>query len=395
MNILPIKTYRPWLAELKLNIQQQKLRTSLQANAAMLSLYWYLGTQINDKIEKEGWGTKVIERLSTDLQKAFPDLQGFSERSLKYMRKFSQSHPDMLIVQQAAAQLKINKNINLNSSPGSSRKKTSVSIVQQPAAQFNKIDFYVSNPLLTSLPWGHHMLLLDKTSNTEECLWYIKKTIDNNWSRAVLQYQIETDLYQRQHKSTKLSNFHLTLPKPQGDLANQIFKDPYKFDFLQMGDKFTELELENELVNHIQEFLVELGAGFAFVGRQYKLKIGRKEHRVDLLFYHLHLRSFIAIDLKMEEFEFAHSGQMSGYLNIINKQLKHEHDNPSIGIILCGSKDAVEVDFALSNNPHPIGVSEYHYIKSLPKKLQGKIPGARELQNEVKKFLRKKSSIQK
>ena len=411
MNTLPIKAYRPWLAALKENIQQQKMRTSLQANAAMLVLYWYIGKQINDKIDKEGWGTKVIERLSIDLQKSFPDLQGFSERSLKYMRKFSQSYPDMLIVQQAVAQLNKQPEKIIEKTTASKRVKNSkIEIVQRPAAQlgmqentivqqavaqFSNIVYTVSNPLLVSIPRGHHVLILDKLNYEYEKIWYIQKTLDNNWGRAVLQYQIERGLYQRQHKSKKVSNFHLTLPKPQSDLANQLLKDPYKFDFLNLGDTFTEQQLENELVNHIQSFLIELGAGFAFVGRQYKLKAGRKEYRVDLLFYHLILRCYIAIELKMEEFEFEHTGQMSGYLNIINRLLKHEHDNPSIGIILCKSKDEVEVDFALSNNAHPIGVTEYMFNKALPRKFQGMIPGARELQNEVKKFLRKRTAAKK
>jgi predicted nuclease of restriction endonuclease-like (RecB) superfamily len=204
-----------------------------------------------------------------------------------------------------------------------------------------------------------------------------------------LQYQIQTDLYLRQHKTKKVSNFHLTLPKPQADLANQILKDPYIFQMTQIGENITERELETHLVKHIQEFVMELGAGFAFVGRQVKLKAGRKDHFIDLLFYHLFLRCFVVIELKMDEFEFSHSGQLNGYLNMVNKQLRQEHDNPSIGIILCGAKDNVEVDYALTNINHPIGVSEYNFSKSLPKNLKDKLPSAKQLQNEVKNFLKK------
>jgi predicted nuclease of restriction endonuclease-like (RecB) superfamily len=236
---------------------------------------------------------------------------------------------------------------------------------------------------------------MDKIKDKEERLWYINKTIENNWSRVVLQYQIETDLYQRQHKTKKASNFHLTLPKPQADLANQVLKDPYVFRFLQIGEDVTERELEQQLIKHIQEFIVELGAGFAFVGRQVKFKIGRKEYFIDLLFYHLYLRCYVVIELKMEEFELAHTGQMNGYLNIVNKQLRHPQDGQSIGIILCGAKDSVEVDYALANINHPIGVSEYSFSKSLPKKLKDKLPSAKQLQDEVNRFLKKIKSVKR
>ncbi|MFT4152659.1 PDDEXK nuclease domain-containing protein [Parafilimonas sp.] len=386
------KQYRNWLATLKNNIQQSKLQTALQVNTNMLLLYWYIGTQIEEKTTIEGWGAKIINQLSLDLQKAFPDLQGFSVRSLNYMRKFSVTYPDLLIVQQPAAQIKKTAKKTISKTHTAQKKSSDNQIVQQPAAQFGNKMYNLSNAELVSIPWGHHILLLDKINNEHERVWYIQKTIENNWSRAVLQYQIDTDLYQRQYKTKKTSNFHLTLPKLQSDLANEILKDPYKFDFLQLGEKITERELEQQLTDHIQEFLIELGAGFAFVGRQLKLKIGRKEYFIDLLFYHLRLRSFIVIDLKTQEFELEHTGKMNGYLNAINKQFRHKTDNPSIGIILCSSKDDVEVDFALNNINHPIGVSEYRFIKSLPKQFKDELPSAKQLQDAVKKFLRKKSS---
>lgn len=370
------RKYSQWLIELKKNIQQSKLQTALQVNTNMLVLYWYLGNELNIKIEKEGWGSNIVQNLSTDLQKSFPDIKGFSTRSMIYMQQFAKAYPNLLITQQAVALIK----------------KTKKTITQQAVALIGNNEYILSNTAVASIPWGHHTLLLDKVENEKERIWYIEQTIENNWSRNILLYQIETDLYTRQHKTRKASNFHLTLPKPQSDLANQILKDPYKFDFLQLGTQFTEREMEQELIHHIQKFLIELGAGFAFVGRQFKLKIGRKEHYLDLLFYHLHLRSYIVIELKMEEFELAHTGQMNGYLNIVNEQLKHPTDNSSIGIILCSSKDTVEVDFALRNIHHPIGVSDYEFSKSLPKSLKNKFPSAKQLETEVKKFLRKKQS---
>lgn len=388
----------------------------------MLILYWYIGNQLIDKIDKEGWGAKVIEQLADDLQKAFPDMKGLSYRNLKYMRQFAAAFPDLLIGQQPAAQLtkhpvalvelagkkqtgqlkgekKGSKKIGQQPAAQiPSNSKTLITqqaaaqlneVLQQPAAQFGKQTYFLSNPLLVGIPWGHHMYLLDKINDAAELNWYIQKTSENHWSRAVLQYQVETDLYRRQQKNKKSSNFHLTLPAPQADLANALLKDPYVFRFPQIGEFSTERQLEEHLIKHIQEFMLELGAGFAFVGRQAKLKAGRKEYFIDLLFYHLYLRSYVVIELKMEEFEMSHAGQMNGYLNIINRQLLQPGDNPSIGIILCAAKDSVEVDFALTNINHPIGVSEYTFSKTLPVKYRKRIPSARRLEAEVKAFMKK------
>jgi predicted nuclease of restriction endonuclease-like (RecB) superfamily len=416
-----VKKYNQWLGELKNSIHHSRLQTSLKVNSDMLILYWYVGKQIVEKIDTEGWGTKVIEQLSVDLQKAFPDMKGFSVRNLLYMKQFATIYPNLLIAQQPAAQLKKSNLLITQQAVAQLQKKNKKPIVHQPAAllqknkksliaqqaaaqleinskmqigqqaaaQFSNKMYFLSNPLLVSVPWGHHMLLIDKIKEEEESFWYINKTIENNWSRAVLQYQIETDLYLRQHKTKKASNFHLTLPKPQADLANQILKDPYIFKLMQIGENVNEKELEDHLVKHIQEFVMELGAGFAFVGRQVKLKAGRKDHFIDLLFYHLFLRCYVVIELKMDEFELSHTGQLNGYLNMVNKQLRQQHDNPSIGIILCGSKDNIEVDYALTSINHPIGVSEYHFSKLLPKNLKDKLPSAKLLRAEVTRFLKR------
>jgi len=385
----PVRKYNQWLGELKNDIHQSRLQTALQVNSGMLILYWYIGKQIIQKIEAEGWGAKIIEQLSVDLQKEFPDMKGFSVRNLLYMKQFAAVHDDLLITQQAAVLIKKSSKDLITQQAAALIKKDKNQMVQQPVVQFGNKTYYLSNALLVNIPWGQHMLLLDKINDNDERLWYINKTIENNWSRAVLQYQIETDLYLRQHKIKKASNFHLTLPKPQADLANQILKDPYIFRFPQMGGHVSERELEDHLIKHIQEFIMELDAGFAFAGRQVKFMTGKKEHFVDLLFYHLYLRSFVVIELKMDEFEMAHSGKMNGYLNMVNKQLRQPQDNPSIGIILCGAKDNVEVDYALTNINHPIGVSEYTFSKSLPKNLKNKLPSAKQLQDEVYRFLKK------
>jgi predicted nuclease of restriction endonuclease-like (RecB) superfamily len=410
------RKYQSWLAALKADISACKLQTALQVNSNMLILYWYIGRQIDEKIKQESWGSRIIEQLSADLQKTFPDLKGFSTRNLLYMQQFSVAYPGLLITQQPVAQLRKstkNAKVSITQQPVAqlrkSTKNAKVSITQQPVAQLEKSTKNVkgsitqqpvaqlgqymldmANAELVGIPWGHHTLLLDKIETSHERAWYIKKTIENKWSRTVLQYQLQTDLYKRQHKTKKASNFHLTLPKVQSELANAILKDPYKFDFLSLGDKFTERELEQQLVHHVQDFLIELGAGFAFVGRQYKLKAGKKEHYIDLLFYHLYLRSYVVIELKLGEFELEHTGQMNGYLNMVNAQLRQPHDNPTIGIILCSSKDTVEVDFALNNITHPIGVSDYAFSKSLPRNMRDKLPGAKQLQDEIKRFWKSK-----
>lgn len=380
MNKLPAN-YQKWIAELKESIHQSQTNTLLRINADMLILYWYIGKQLEEKIEKEGWGAKIIDRISVDLQKSFPQIKGFSSRNLLYMKQLSAMWPDMLVLKdvitpQASAQLK---------------KKDKSLITQQAAAQIGKNFYTIKNPELISIPWGHHMYLLDKSLTNEETLWYIQKIIENNWSRTILQYQVDTDLYTRQHKIKKATNFHLTLSKTQSELANQIIKDPYVFGFVAMGEKKKEFDLEQQLIIHIREFLIELGAGFAFVGSQVPIKAGRKNYRIDLLFYHLYLRCFIVIELKMEEFEFEHAGKMNGYLNIVNKQFAQAHDNPSIGIILCASKDDVVVDFALTNIDQPIGISEYRFIKLLPQRIRANMPSAKQLQTEVQKFLKQQS----
>lgn len=380
------KSYKSWLTELKQNISQVRLQTSMQVNANMLLVYWYIGKQILEKQELHGWGAKVVEVLAQDLQKAFPDTKGFSVRNLKYMRRFVELYSPTLevyslpknkktsIVQTVSAQLE-NSNANL--------------IVQTLSAQ-------LGNSSLFNISWSHHVLLMDKAGDTEERLWYIKQSIENGWSVRVLDYQISTSLYKRQHKKQKSTNFHLTLPKEQSDLANQILKDPYNFDFLQISKDTTERELEIHLTNHIQQFLLELGAGFAYVGRQFKLKLGRKEYFLDLLFYHLHLRCFIVIELKMGEFEPEFAGKMNAYLNALNKEYKKPHDNPSIGIILCNSKDEIEVEYALQGLQHPIGVSEYKTIHALPKNLRDKLPSVKQLKDAIKEFNRQqKSNISK
>lgn len=374
------KPYRSWLAELKQNIGQVRLQTSLQVNANMLLVYWYIGREILEKQEKHGWGSGIIKQLALDLQKSFPHTKGFSERNLVYMRQFAAEYSNVPFVQTLSAQI-------TQAVPAQIGKRSEIAITQATPAQIQKVwSSEFEQSMFAQISWTHHVVLMDKVDNTAERLWYINQTIQNKWSSRVLLYQISTNLYKRQAKKKANNNFHLTLPKEQSDLASQILKDPYHFDFLQIGADVSERELETELTNHIQNFLLELGAGFAYVGQQFKLKLGRKEYFLDLLFYHLYLRCFIVIELKLGEFQPEYAGKMNAYLNALNKEYKKPHDNPSIGIILCHSKDEIEVEYALQGLQHPIGVSEYKTMHTLPKNMRDKLPSVKQLRDAVKEF---------
>jgi len=298
-------------------------------------LYWQLGRDILARQAEQGWGAKVIERLAHDLRAAFPEMKGFSPRNLMYMRAFAQAWPDEEFVQQAAAQL----------------------------------------------PWGHHLVLLDRLNAPQERRWYAAKAIEHNWSRNVLNIQIETRLLAR--SGTALTNFAASLPKPQSDLARESLKDPYRFDFLGLPDEAQEREIENALVKHVTEFLLELGAGFAFVGRQVLLDVGGDEFFIDLLFYHLKLRCYVVIELKGGKFKPEHLGQLGFYLTAVDAQVKHPQDGPTIGLLLCKSKNKVVAEYALRDKAQPLGVAEYQLLESLPPELQTSLPSIEQIEREL------------
>jgi predicted nuclease of restriction endonuclease-like (RecB) superfamily len=329
--------YAEVLADLKQRIGQERLRTVLAANAAMVLLYWDIGRVILQRQEQEGWGAKVIDRLSMDLRKDFSDMQGLSPRNLKYMRAFAAAWPDKAIVQRLAAQI----------------------------------------------PWFHNCILLDKVSDAATRQWYIQKTIENGWSRSILEIQIEGRLHERQGKA--ITNFLTTLPPSDSDMAEQVFKDPYLFDFLGTADPRREREIEDALVTHIQRFLLELGAGFAFVGRQVHLEVGDKDFYLDLLFYHLKLRCYIVVELKAVEFDPAFVGQMNLYLSAVDDLLRHRDDKPAIGLLLCKSKNKIIVEYALRNLDRPIGVAGWQtrLVRSLPKELKPSLPTIEEIEAEL------------
>jgi predicted nuclease of restriction endonuclease-like (RecB) superfamily len=326
-DIVPLPSdYGPWLAELKTRIHQAQQRAARSINRELVLLYWQIGRDILERQGREGWGAKVIERLSVDLRNAFPEMKGFSRANLLYMRAFAEAWPDPQIVQQAVGQL----------------------------------------------PWGHNLLLLSKLKTSDLRLAYATRAIELGWSRAVLLHHIERRLLEREGQAT--TNFDLRLPSPSSDLAREALKDPYLFDFLGVGDEANERAIETALVDHITRFLLELGAGFAYVGRQVPLEVGGEDFFIDLLFYHLKLRCYVVIELKASAFKPDHAGQLSFYLSAVDAQMKGEHDAPTIGMILCKSKNKVVAEYALRNINQPIGVAEYQLTESLPEDLQSSLP---------------------
>ncbi|NER47548.1 MAG: DUF1016 domain-containing protein [Symploca sp. SIO1A3] len=337
---IPDEGYRVFLEEIKHNIQSAQIKAALSVNRSLIELYLSIGDCILEKQDEEGWGKSVIERLSQDLKRSFPHLKGFSPRNLWNMRRLSESVRGNPILQQ----------------------------------------------LVAEIPWGQNLMLLNKIKDTEEREWYIRKIREHGWSRNVLSLQIETDLYRREGRA--ITNFEQTLPAPQSDLARETFKDPYVFDFLNLGEEAQERAIEKELVKHITSFLLELGAGFAFVGNQYLLKVADKDYFVDLLFYHLKLRCFVVIELKARAFIPEDAGKMNFYLSAVDDVLKHPTDNPSIGMILCKAKERVTAEYALRDITKPIGVAEWQaqITKSLPEQLQTDLPTIEELEAELEAF---------
>ncbi len=329
--------YRKFLTDIKMRIRNAQNRAGLAVNAELVLLYWEIGRDILDKQAEQGWGARVIEKLSNDLCSEFPGQHGYSTRNLMFMRSFAEAIPDE-------------------------------EIVKQPVSQ---------------IPWGHIIRLIQKVKNPEERLWYVRKTIENGWSRKVLVHQIENRLFDRQGKAQ--TNFEKALPAHQSDLAQEILKDPFNFDFLTISDDAKERELHRCLLTHIREFLLELGFGFAFVGSEYHLEVGQSDFYLDLLFYHLKLRSYVIIELKTGKFQPEHAGKMTFYLSAVDDLLRHTDDQPSIGIILCKDRDTVVAEYALRDIAKPVGVTGYELIRALPETLKASLPSIEQLQGELDK----------
>ncbi len=329
--------YQEFLANLKARIRSTQIQAAVSVNQYLILLYWQIGQDILNRQKEQGWGAKVIDRLAKDLRAEFPEMKGFSTRNLKYMRAFAEAYPEKTFVQAAPAQI----------------------------------------------TWYHNTTLLDKVSSPDERIWYIHKTIENGWSRDVLVHQIESGLYKRQGKA--ITNFNRTLPASQSELAQQLIKDPYIFDFLGIGEEARERELEGALLSQLSKFLLELGIGFAFVGRQYHLEVGGEDYYIDLLFYHLRLRCYIVIELKIGEFQPEYAGKVNFYLSAVDDLLRHPDDRPSIGLILCKARNRVVAEYSLRDMSKPIGVSEYRLTEALPEDLENNLPDIQALEAELEK----------
>jgi len=368
MSNLP-DNYQQILKQLKEKIRSARTKVVYSANIQLLEIYWEVGRTILDQQELEGWGTKVIDRLSSDLRVEFPDMKGFSVRNLKYMRAFAESYPNFKTLPEKQA---------------NQAEMDTSEIVQTPSAQLTRLkenQFVQTN--LAQLSWSHHTAILDKISEPQIREFYIQKTIENGWSRNVMIHQIESELHKRQGKIQ--SNFEATIAPPNSELVQQIFKDPYKFEFIYLGQEATERDLEDALTNQLTKFLLELGQWFSFMGRQYKINLGDKEYYFDLLFYHTRLKRYIVIDLKIDEFKPEYKGKMDFYLNLADDQLRDASDESSIGLILCKTKNGMVVEYALRDSTKPIGIAEYSLSDKLPKDIKGELPTVEELEAELER----------
>lgn len=372
MNQSELTFYRDLLGDIKTRVRQAQGRAVLSANAEMILMYWDIGRMIAARQETEGWGARVIPRLALDLKNELPEQKGFSERNIGRMIAFHRAYP---ILPQTAAK---------STSPPLPQPQTTVdtedTIVPQPAAQLA-----MPPQVMLGLPWFHHVILIEKIKDLPTRFWYAQQTVEHGWSRDTLIAQIKSRLHERQGGA--VTNFDTALPTPHSDLARQLLKDPFIFDFVTLEEPFHERELETGLLLHIQKFLLELGRGFAFVGRQYRLELSEREFYLDLLFYHLHLRCYVVVDLKKGDFKPEYAGKMNFYCSLVDDALRHQHDQPTLGLILCQTKDRVIAEYALRDIHKPIGVADYELARSLPKEFASSLPSIEDIEAELSEGL--------
>ncbi len=356
--IITTKEYRDWLIDIKRRVRRAQLKAATAVNTALLEFYWSLGADIVEKQKNAAWGSGFLKQLSKDLMAEFPDMKGFSRRNLEIIRKWYLFYSqEDTIAKQPVSQLTQNA------------QRSAPQLTKQIASQIVRI------------PWGHNIAIIQKCGTVEQALFYVRKTLENNWSRSVLIHQIESDLFARSGKA--VTNFEKTLPAPQSDLAREMIKDPYNLDFLTLTQDFNERELEKGLIDHITRFLMELGAGFAYVGKQVPLQVGERDFFLDLLFYHTRLHCYVVIELKVSEFEPEHAGKLNFYIKTVDEQLRREGDMPTIGILLCKGKDRVVAEYALSDIHKPMGVSGYELVRSLPDELKSALPTIEQIEAEL------------
>ena len=342
--------YKEWISDISLRFRQGQIKASMKVNSEMLRFYWSLGHDMDEKKNLYHWGSNFYEQVGKDLRKELPDVKSFSARNLRYMHQFYCLFP---ILQQVVAKL-----------------------------DFNHQNDCVSCDEIFLIPWGHIVQIMNKVNgNRDKALFYIRKTLENKWSRAVLMNFLDTDLYERQGKA--VSNFDLTLPAPQSDLAQAITRDPYTFDFLTLRESYDEKELKDALMDNITRFLLELGNGFAFVGREYKLEIGNTNNFIDMLFYNIKLHCYVVVEIKVKEFDSGDMGQLGTYMVAVNHQLKGENDGPTLGLLICKSKDNVKARYALEASSQPMGISQYDITTFIPEEFRGSLPTIEEIEAEI------------
>ena len=342
-DIINITDYKDWLQNLKGKIQQSQIKAAIQVNSELLRLYWQIGKDIVEKQTQAKWGDGFLQTLSADLCKEFPTMKGFSYRNLKSIRQWYLFYNQLDIIRkQVVSQLEVS---------------------------------------LFSIPWGHHIMIMQRCKDTQEALFYVYKTIENHWSRSVLEHQIALNLYARQGKA--ITNFQLQLPPAMSDLAQELTKDPYVFDFLSITENYTEKELQQYLEDNMTKFLLELGKGFCFYGKQVHINVGGDDFYIDLLFYNAHLHCYVVVELKTTKFKPEHIGQLKFYVTAVNKQLRTEGDTPTIGLLICKDKNNVIAEYTLEDIHSPIGVSSYKLFDELSKDYQSSLPSIEEIEKRL------------
>jgi len=390
--------YGELLEDLKARIRTAQVKAAVSVNRELIALYWRIGGTIVQRQRAERWGNAVVERLAADLRTSFPDMGGFTARNIWHMRLFYLAYEsEGLILQQPAAELgnaKLKQPVSVLNDVNLQRPDEELSdgilsqptvksrdiILKQPVSELN--DAILQHPV-AEIPWGHNIVLLQKLKDPAARLWYARQTVENGWSRAMLTHWIESDLYARQGKA--ITNFKATLPAPQSDLAAEIVRDPYNFDFLTLRTDAVERDIERGLLDHIRKFLLELGSGFAFVGQQVPLEVDGEDYYIDLLFYHLRLRCYVVIDLKARSFKPEYAGKMNFYLSAVDDLLRHPDDKPSIGIILCKTRGQVVAEYALRDVTKPVGVARYNtrLVEALPDNFKNELPTIEQIQAEL------------
>jgi len=375
------KEYITSLNSLIQTIEQIQVKTVLSANALMLWAYWSIGSELSLKIKSNKWGAKIIDNYSKDLKQQFPTMKGLSTRNLVYMRQFAENYPieRIVILNEIWEQVKSNSKPLVNLIESIENKK--VEITQPVVAQLEETFFI--NSIIGKISWSHHLVLLNKVPEMPKRFWYMLNTLEHGISKNILSIQVETGLYERQINDKKVNNFSATLPKPQSDFANYLIKDPYIFDFVQAKENADERNIEEQLTKHITKFLLELGQGFSFVGKQYHLNVGGSDFYIDLLFYHIKLHCYVVVELKAREFKPGDPAQLNFYINVINDTLKTDKDNDTIGILLCKGKNEVLAEYALKGYNNPISVSDYELSKSIPEELKSTLPQIYDLEQEL------------